>query len=267
MLQETAVGKLSPFPPFRSRGIPMIEKNSLGQNVGISLPGWVPPPRPPREALLGKFCRLEPLDVAAHAGDLHHHFGEDTDGRDWSYLPYGPFDSLGAFEAWMTDTCLDADPFFYAIVDTATGRAAGMVSFMRINPAHGSIEVGHVHYAPAIQRGRVTSQAMYLMMQWAFEAGYRRYEWKCHSFNRPSRVAAQRLGFSYEGVFRDHMIHRGRSRDTAWYACVASEWPALKAAYETWLDPDNFDAEGNQNIRLSTLTRPILVATDPELEP
>ncbi|MBT3931479.1 MAG: GNAT family N-acetyltransferase [Rhodospirillaceae bacterium] len=245
----------------------MIDTNELGQSVGVALPDWMVPPRPPREALAGRFCRLEPLDIAAHAADLHRHFSQDTVGRDWSYLPYGPFDSLGDFETWMAATCFDADPFFYAIVDETTGRAAGMVSYMRITPAHGSIEVGHVHYAPAIQRGRVTSEAMYLMMRWAFEAGYRRYEWKCHSLNLPSRVAAQRLGFSYEGVFRDHMIHRGRSRDTAWYACVVSEWPGLKAAFETWLDPANFDHDGVQKKHLSALTRPILVATDPELEP
>ncbi len=244
----------------------MTETNALGLPVGPVVADWTPPRRPPHEPLLGQYCRLEPLDIAAHGADLHDHFIEDTDGRDWSYLPYGPFENLDAFEAWMTEACFDADPFFYAIIDAATGRAAGMVSYMRINPPHGSIEVGHVHYSPAIQRGRVTSEAMYLMMRWAFEAGYRRYEWKCHSFNRPSRIAAQRLGFSYEGVFRDHMIHRGRSRDTAWYACVLAEWPDLKVAYETWLDPDNFQADGTQKRRLSALTKPVLVAIDPEIE-
>lgn len=247
--------------------VPMIDTNELGQQVGVALPNWTPPPRPAGEALTGRFCRLEPLDIAAHAADLHHHFSEDTDGRDWSYLPYGPFDSLAAFETWMAETCFDTDPFFYAIVDTATARAAGMVSFMRITPDHGVIEVGHVHYAPAIQRGRVTTEAMYLMMRWVFEAGYRRYEWKCHSLNRPSRVAAQRLGFSFEGVFRDHLIHRGRARDTAWYACIASEWPALKAAFETWLDDENFDAEGIQKQRLSDLTAHVRVSVDPTLDP
>jgi len=245
----------------------MIETNALGQNVGVALPDWTPPPLPPHETLQGRYCRVEPLDIAVHAADLHAAFVADADGRDWSYLPYGPFDSVDDFETWMAQTCFDVDPFFYAIVDAATGRAAGMLSYMRITPAHGSIEVGHVHYAPSIQRGRVTSEAMYLMMRWAFEAGYRRYEWKCHTLNRGSRVAAQRLGFSYEGVFRDHMIHRGRARDTAWYACIASEWPRLKAAYESWLDPDNFLADGTQKKRLSALTRPILVVTDPELKP
>lgn len=245
----------------------MIETNELGQSVGAALPDWTPPPMPSREVLQGRYCRVEPLDIDAHAADLHAAFVAAADGRDWTYLPYGPFDSLDAFEAWMAATCFQGDPFFYAIVDTATGRAAGMVSYMRINPAHGSIEVGHVHYAPSIQRGRVTSEAMYLMMRWAFEVGYRRYEWKCHTLNLRSRVAAQRLGFSYEGVFRDHMIHRGRSRDTAWYACIAAEWPRLKAAYESWLDPDNFHADGTQKQHLSALTGPILVATDPELQP
>jgi RimJ/RimL family protein N-acetyltransferase len=243
----------------------MTETNEHGLPIGPIVPDWTPPPWPAREALAGRFCRLEPLDVTAHAADLHENFCEDTDGRDWSYLPYGPFDSLAAFEAWMADTCFDNDPFFYAIVDVATGRAAGMVSFMRIKPEHGSIEVGHVHYAPAIQRGRVTTEAMYLMMRWAFAAGYRRYEWKCHTLNQPSRAAAQRLGFSFEGVFRDHLIHRARARDTAWYACIAAEWPVLKAAFETWLDDSNFDADGNQKESLSALTRPVLVAIDTEL--
>lgn len=245
----------------------MTETNEHGLPVGPAVPDWTPPPRPPRDVLAGRFCRLEPLDVAAHAADLHHHFAEDTDGRDWSYLPYGPFEDPGAFEAWMAGTCLGEDPFFYAIVEAATGRAAGMVSYMRINPEHGSIEVGHVHHAPAIQRGRVTTETMYLMMRWAFEAGYRRYEWKSHTLNRRSRAAAQRLGLSYEGIFRDHLIHRGRSRDTAWYACIAPEWPALRAAFEAWLDDSNFNPDGNQRRRLSALTAPVLVARDPALDP
>ena len=245
----------------------MIETNEWGLPVGVALPDWTPPPRPPRAVLQGRYCRVEPLDIAAHAADLHAAFVADTDGRDWSYLPYGPFESPDAFKAWMVETCTGDDPSFYAIVDTSTGRAAGMVSFMRINPTHGSIEVGHVHYAPSIQRGRVTSEAMYLMMRWAFEAGYRRYEWKCHTLNRRSRVAAQRLGFSYEGVLRDHLIHRGRSRDTAWFACIVPEWPRLKTAYESWLDPDNFLQDGTQKKHLSALTKPILVAIDPELQP
>jgi len=240
----------------------MTETNALGLPVGPAVPDWTPPPRPSREALEGRFCRLEPLDVSAHAADLHDNFSEDAGGRDWSYLPYGPFGTLADFETWMTETCFDADPFFYAIIDLATGRAAGMVSYMRINPAHGSIEVGHVHYAPAIQRGRVTSEAMYLMMRHAFDAGYRRYEWKCNMLNAPSRAAAQRFGFSYEGIFRQHMVVRGENRDSAWYACIDGEWPALKRAFETWLDDANFDADGRQVQSLADLTRPILVATD-----
>ncbi|MEK9967153.1 MAG: GNAT family protein [Rhodospirillaceae bacterium] len=243
----------------------MTDTNEHGLPVGPVVPDWTPPPRPAREALAGRFCRLEPLDIAAHAADLHAHFSEDTDGRDWSYLPYGPFTDLEAFKRWLAKDCGGDDPFFYAIVDAASGRAAGMVSFMRVTPDHGVIEVGHVHFSPSIQRGRVTTEAMYLIMRWVFETGYRRYEWKCHTLNRPSRAAAQRLGFSYEGVFRDHLIHRARARDTAWYACIAAEWPALKAAFETWLDDANFDADGKQKESLSALTRPVLVATDPEI--
>ncbi len=242
-------------------------QNAPAPKLGPPVPDWVPPQRPARAPLEGCHCRLEPLDIAAHAADMHAAFGADAAGIDWAYLPYRPLPDLASFEAWMAETCLSADPFFYAIVDAATGKAAGMVSYMRITPEHGVIEVGHVHYSPSIQRGRVTTEAMYLMMGWAFGVGYRRYEWKCHTLNARSRAAAQRLGFSYEGVFRDHLIHRGRSRDTAWYACIASEWPALKAGFEAWLDDANFDADGNQRRRLSELTRPVLVARDPVLEP
>ena len=245
----------------------MADIDERGQPVGPLVPCWTEPPRPAHAPLAGVHCRLEPLDIAAHAADLHAAFLADHEGIDWSYLPYGPFAEQDAFEAWLAAECQIDDPFFFAIIDTVSGQAAGMLSFMRIKPEHGSIEVGHVHYGPSIQRGRVTTEAMYLMMRWAFEAGYRRYEWKCHGLNQRSRASAQRLGFSYEGVFRDHLIHRGRTRDTAWYACVASEWPALKTAFETWLDDANFDKDGTQRQRLSALTRPILVATDPEVTP
>ena len=242
----------------------MIDTNELCQNVGAALPDWVPPPMPPRAPMQGRYCRVEPLDIDAHAADLHRHFSEDADGRDWSYLPYGPFDDLAAFEAWLKATCLGDEPLFFVIVDTELGAATGMAAYLNIKQAYGTVEVGHIHYAPALQNRRAATEAMYLMMGHAFDAGYRRYEWKCNDQNRRSRAAAQRYGFSYEGIFRQHMVVRGHNRDSAWYACIDGEWPGLKSAFETWLDPQNFAADGTQKARLSTLTRPILVAIDPE---
>lgn len=233
-----------------------------GLPVGPPIPEWSPPGPPPHETLAGTYCRVEPLDVDAHAADLHAAFVADAAGIDWAYLPYGPFDGQPAFETWMRETCLGDDPLFFAIVDGATGRAAGMASYLNIVPRFGSVEVGHIHFAPSLQKSRVATEAMYLMMRHAFENGYRRYEWKCNALNARSRRAARRFGFSYEGVFRNHMVVRGHSRDSAWYACVESEWPALRAAFETWLDDGNFAAGGRQRRSLRELTGPVLVARD-----
>jgi RimJ/RimL family protein N-acetyltransferase len=157
------------------------------------------------------------------------------------------------------------DPFFYAVRNAESGSWEGVASFLRVNPQAGSIEVGHINYAPALQRTRAGTEAMYLMMRWAFEAGYRRYEWKCNALNLGSRRAAQRLGFSYEGVFRQAAVIKGRNRDTAWFAAIDSEWPALREAFEAWLSPSNFDADGQQKERLGDLTRLVRVASDPAL--
>lgn len=236
--------------------------NEFGQPVGFAISGWTVPALPPRVVLKGRWCRVAPLNVQRHGEDLHDAFVAEGDGSDWSYLPYGPFDTLAAFEAWMVETCLSDDPMFFAIIDGETGYAVGMASYLNIHRVHGTIEVGHVHFAPALQRSRIATEAMYLMMGHAFAAGYRRYEWKCNAHNARSRRAAQRFGFSYEGIFRQHMVVRGHNRDSAWYACVDGAWPALKAAFETWLAADNFDDHGRQRVSLRELTRPLLVATD-----
>jgi RimJ/RimL family protein N-acetyltransferase len=230
--------------------------NEFGQPIGPPLPGWVPPPVPPREPLAGRYCRLEPLAVS-HADELFAAYAEAPDARGWTYLAYGPFTDSESYRTWVTDAAASADPLFFAVVD-AVGVPAGVVSYLRIAPASGSIEVGHIHYAPRLQRSPAATEAMYLMMRRAFELGYRRYEWKCDALNAPSRQAALRLGLSFEGVFRQATVYKGRSRDTAWYAATDGDWPALRAAFEAWLDSANFDAAGQQKLRLSDLTSKVL---------
>jgi RimJ/RimL family protein N-acetyltransferase len=176
----------------------------------------------------------------------------------WTYLAYGPFETLEAYRGWVEASCRGPDPMFFAIVDQSSGKAVGVASYMRIDPASGSIEVGHLAYSPLLQRSPAATEAMFLMMRNAFDLGYRRYEWKCNALNAPSRAAAQRLGFTYEGIFRQHTVHKGRNRDTAWYAAIDSEWPALREAFTRWLDAANFDAQGRQKTRLSELTRAAL---------
>ena len=202
----------------------------------------------------GRLCRLEPLDAATHAQALHEEYTADREGRNWTYLPYGPFPSAAAYASVVRSVQAGDDPVFHAIVDRTSGRPVGVASYLRIDPAMGAIEVGHLSYSPALQRSAAATEAMYLMMRRVFEElGYRRYEWKCDSLNLASRRAAERLGFRYEGTFRQMMVVKGRSRDSAWYSIIDSEWPALRAAFERWLDPANFDAQGRQRRRLSEL--------------
>lgn len=224
--------------------------------IGFPLPDWRPPPRPPRTAMAGRTCIVEPLDVARHADELFAANALDRDGTGWTYLPYGPFADRDAYLAWMNATCLGDDPLFHAIVERATGRAVGVASYLRIDPAAGSIEVGHLRYSPLLQRSVASTEAMYLMMKRAFELGYRRYEWKCDALNAPSRAAAERLGFTFEGIFRQATVYKRRNRDTAWLSVLDVEWPRLEAAFQRWLDPANFDAAGRQRERLADLTAP-----------
>jgi len=207
------------------------------------------------------YCRVERLAPERHAAELFNVNITDSEGHNWNYLPYGPFDSLAQYRKWLDATCCNSDPLFHAILDQTTGKAVGVASYLRITPEQGTIEVGHINYSPRLQRKPAATEAMFLMMQRAFALGYRRYEWKCDALNAPSRKAAQRLGLSYEGVFRQHMVVKGRNRDTAWYACVDHEWPALRVAYETWLAPANFDGDGDQWTTLASLTAPLLIAT------
>ena len=236
------------------------EVNALGQPLGFRVDGWKPPPRPPRDPMVGRTCRVEPLDPAVHARSLCEANALDAEHRNWTYLPYGPFATFDEYSGWLRGVAAGADPMFHAIVDPASGEAVGVASYLRIDQAAGSIEVGHINYSPKLQRTIAATEAMYLMMKRAFELGYRRYEWKCHALNAASRAAAARLGFSYEGIFRQARVDKGRNRDTAWYAAIDREWPALERAFQRWLDPANFDGEGRQLTTLTALTAPILVA-------
>lgn len=227
--------------------------NDLGQPVGPGIPDWKPPPVPPREQLPGRFCRLEPLDADRHADVLYDAYSLDGGGRTWTYLYSGPFPTRESYRDWVNQVSSVADRLFYAIVDVATGQAAGVASYMRIDPATGSIEVGNLAFSPLLQHRPAATEAMYLMMKRVFELGYRRYEWKCDTLNAPSRAAAQRLGFTFEGIFRQAVVYKGRSRDTAWFSVIDSEWPELKSAFERWLAPENFDERGRQRARLSDL--------------
>jgi RimJ/RimL family protein N-acetyltransferase len=241
--------------------------NALGQPVGMPVTGWQVPERPPRTPMLGRFCRLEPLDAPRHAAELFAANAVDKDGRNWTYLPYGPFETLDDYTKWVVSATALDDPQFWTIVDLATEHAMGVASYLRIEPAAGSIEVGHINYSPLLQRRPAATEAMYLMMQRVFGLGYRRYEWKCDALNAASRAAAQRLGFSYEGIFRQARVTKGLNRDTAWFAAIDSEWPTLDRAFRQWLDPANFDERGNQRVSLRTLTAPVLVQIDPVSAP
>jgi RimJ/RimL family protein N-acetyltransferase len=202
--------------------------------------------------MTGRFCRLEALDPARHGSDLFAANARDTAGAMWTYLTKGPFARLEDYLAWVERMAPGEDPLFYAILDQVTGKAVGVASYLRIEPAVGVIETGHITYSPPLQRTPAATEAMYLMMRRVFdELGYRRYEWKCDSLNAPSRAAAERLGFRFEGVFRQATLYKGRNRDTAWYSIIDSEWPARRAAFETWLDPANFSDDGRQKRQLA----------------
>lgn len=231
--------------------------------AGRVIEGWQAADWPGEAPLEGRHARLVRLDADAHAADLFAAFA----GHDglWDYMPYGPFHSAAAYHRWAKEATAGKDPVFWAIQAEGAAHPSGVASFLRITPDHGSIEVGHICLSPALQRGRAATEAMFLMMDWAFAHGYRRYEWKCNALNLPSRRAAQRLGFSYEGVFRQHMVIKGANRDSAWFSIIDSEWPALREAYAAWLSPANFDAGGRQRERLSDLTQLVRAASDPAL--
>ena len=227
-------------------------KNEFGQPIGEPVADWKGVDYPRREAMEGRVCRLESLEVERHLEDLYSAF--DGDDELWTYMAVGPFPSIDAFSDWMQPTSKADDPLFYALIDKASGKALGMAAYMRIKPQAGAIEVGSISFSRQLQKTVIATEAMYLMMQQVFDVfGYRRYEWKCDSLNAASRKAAERFGFHFEGIFKQALVYKGRNRDTAWFAILDSEWPAIKQAYDKWLSEENFDKYGQQKQKLQDL--------------
>lgn len=213
---------------------------------------WQPRPTPDQRTLPGRFVRLEALDATRHGDDLWAAL-QGPDPALWDYLPYGPFNERGAFDAWLTTNAGSRDPLFYTVLEQGSGRALGLFSYLRITPQDGSIEIGHVVFGASMQRTPGATEAVYLLARHAFDdLGYRRLEWKCDNANARSRRAAERFGFVHEGLFRQHMVRKGRNRDTAWFAIIDGEWAVRREAFERWLAADNFAAEGQQKQRLET---------------
>ncbi len=230
--------------------------NELGQPVGFTVEKFIEPPRPNFNLLFGNSVHVEPFAMA-HIPLLYEAFAIDSKGGNWTYMPYGPFIDSVEFTEWAKLTCFGEDPKFYTI--SLGGNPAGLASYLRIEPKVGCIEIGHIHLSPLLQRTRAGTEALLLMIEWVFDAGYRRLEWKCDALNAPSLRAAQRLGFSFEGIFRQATMYKSRNRDTAWYAITDREWPNLERAYQIWKQADNFDANDRELKKLSEMTYEILV--------
>lgn len=220
----------------------------VGPVVDPLPPGSKPDMRP----LHGRWVLLEPVSAGTHAKDLYASFADsDREGNVWTYMPYGPWQDIEQFEAWLREKQASRDPWFYAFIDRATGKAVGMGSFMRADAPNGVIEIGHIWMSPGLQQTREATEVIFLMIRHCFDdLGVRRLEWKCDALNAPSRKAAQRFGFQFEGIFRQHLIVKGRNRDTAWFAMLDKDWPRVRAGFERWLRPENFDEKGRQKAKL-----------------
>lgn len=228
--------------------------NAYQQAIGAPLPEWTTRPLPERKIIEGHYCRLEPLTPAQHAEALWQAVSSAPDERTWTYLAVGPFSDADVYRHHLTHAAASTDPLHYAVIDNRTGLAVGSLALMRIDPKNGVIEVGHVTFTSLLQRTALSTEAQFLLMRYVFEQlGYRRYEWKCDSLNAPSRAAAERLGFQFEGIFRQAIVYKGRSRDTAWFSIMDHEWPDIRTAFERWLAEENFDKQGQQLTRLQAL--------------
>lgn len=233
----------------------MKPQDNFNQPIGVPVPGWkgARPPRP--TSLVGRCCTVEPLDAKKHLDSLWKAQRLDPEGRSWTYLSYGPYTQKEAYAEMLASQASSQEPLFFAIVDNENGGATGVASYLRILPRHGSVEIGHIYFAPSLQRKTAATEALFLLIDHAFmELGNRRVEWKCDSLNQASRAAANRLGFTFEGVFRQATVYKGRNRDTAWYSILDTEWAQLRTAFQRWLSKENFEESGQQRARLSELT-------------
>lgn len=230
--------------------------NEYAQPIGEPVLGWSPRPVPTGVTLEGTYCRLEPLNAERHADDLYAAYRAAPDHRDWTYLFVGPFDNAEDYRHYAESAARSTDPRHYAVIERKTGKAVGTLALMRIEPTHGVIEVSNVVFSPLLKQTPISTEAQFLLMAYVFdELGYRRYEWKCDSLNAPSRKAAERLGFSFEGIFRQAVVYRGRNRDTAWFSILDKEWPSLKQAFRAWLSAENFDEQGRQRQSLTEVRK------------
>ncbi len=234
--------------------------NQYGQPIGQAMDNWQPGTCPAPVTLTGQYCQLQPLDAERHAQELYQAFhGSDDSNRLWTYLAAGPFDSFEQFQPFITTAARSHDPLHFAVTDNKTGKAMGTLSLMRTDAGNRVVEVGHVMFSPQLQRTPLSTEAQFLLMRYVFDTlGYRRYEWKCDHLNSPSRQAALRLGFSFEGIFRQAVVYKGRSRDTAWFSVIDSEWQRLSQAFSHWLATENFDSQGRQRYPLSHFQSAVL---------
>ena len=239
-------------------GQTMIDDEQPGRQrvlSGDEVTGFTGVPAPARVAHEGRFVRLEPLDPDRHGEELWAAASDPAASSSFDYLPYGPWAEREEYLAWLRLIVVPDDPLFFAIRDGASGRAVGLASYLSIEPAHASIEIGHLWFGQALQRTPAATEAIFLLLTHALDdLGYRRMEWKCNALNAASRAAARRFGFTFEGIFYRHRVFKGQNRDTAWYSILDEEWPAIRAAFETWLAPRNFDENGMQRRSLSELT-------------
>ena len=228
----------------------MTTPEDAARPLGFPVPGWIARPAPPRAPIEGRYCRIEMLSAERHASALFSAFGGAAE--NWIYLPQDPPADFAGYRALVAKMAASTDPLFHAIVERGTGEAVGVAALMRIDPANGVIEVGNINFAPALKRTPAATEAIFLLMRRVFEElGYRRFEWKCDSLNAASRRAALRFGFTFESIFRQAIVYKGRNRDTAWFSIIDREWPHLAAGYARWLDPANFDAAGQQRRSLT----------------
>ncbi|MGE9551412.1 GNAT family N-acetyltransferase [Erwinia amylovora] len=234
----------------------MQRMNQFNQPIGPALPGWQPATLPPHQTIKGQYCDLKPLDAAKHCSDLYAAYASAPDGRDWTYLTEERPATLEAFRSWLTKRAEEAHWVTFTIFCARRNRPVGLASYMRIDTVNGSLELGGLTWSPLMKRTIVGTEALYLLLKTAFALGYRRLEWKCDSLNTPSRKAAERIGFRYEGTFRQMMTRKGRSRDTQWFSILDGEWPAIEESISLWLAKDNFDQHGQQHQRLSAFLQP-----------